>query len=286
MRIVAESAREERVVEELAESLNRKGYEATAENAHGMSRVGVEVERRAEYPQERVEAIRRAVGEHFTCPVTLIFVRNDDTDFTAEVTRRGKKARLEVNTAGTILEKAFRHGGSHVDAIVEHEACHLNDFEWHYSDLVAPKLLELGGQSHEKASKMLTGVYHGALEDTVAIALMSDEGARRFLGLLCETLWKGFLGLPERRYLKATWMIRPVMARAVSKFVPDFDPVECGYILEKMVKDSGDWRVHDAMDAVFTALADAVKKDVKEVDLRRESVGLAEATYYHRAPWM
>ncbi len=226
--------------------------------------------------------LKEKVEKHFTCPATLVLVETGDT--AAEVRRARKQAKIKVAVEHMLIRRAFELGEEYVEAVIEHEAKHLNQFEWEYTSLLAPASLRTHGrEKYLLAEKLITQLYSDALSDAVAITLMSRRSAQRYLALICEVHALEFI---SRRltWIKVSWMFIPALAESCAEVlqIPLLD--DCGFLKERLLADQSDEEIYERMRRVFEKLMSAVLEGKQKVSLRKESLELAEAIVQQQKP--
>ena len=239
------------------------------------------VRKRAEYPEERIKMIKRFCERLFSCPVELIIQKIDDPNISAEVEKKGKKAVLKINIYGKVLERAFELGEKYVEAFIEHEAKHINDFEWEYARLLLPRSVTIVTEGSKTEVKMLlekyiNEVYKSVLEDAVSISLMSSENAERYLKLICENLSLRLIqGIED---FKIMYYLYAALADVLFK-LPD-----CSFIVERTVKDEFDRKIYEKLKQIFKKIAESVNSGMRNIDIRKESIELSELFFNQPYP--
>lgn len=245
-----------------------------------MSVPACRVRKGVDYPDERIRLMRKFCEKLFPCAVELVVERGESPIVSAVVKKKGKRAELWVNVDGKLLKRAFELGEAYVEALIEHEARHLNDFEWDYTSLPLPRSLKVvaadGAELRRVLESHLNESYTDALADVASIALMSEENAERYLRLLCEAAV--LLLIQGRDDLKIAFYFPAAMAETFFR-LPD-----CSFIVERTVEDEVDRRIYEKLKSIFSRVARSVRAGVKRIDVRRESIELAELLYNQPVP--
>ena len=245
-----------------------------------MSVPACRVRKAVDYPDERIRLMKKFCEKLFPCPVELVVERGETPTVSAVVEKRGKKAVLRVNVDGKLLKRAFELGEAYVEALIEHEAKHLNDFEWDYTSLPLPRSLKVvatqGAELRRLLESYLNESYADALADAASIALMSGKNAERYLKLLCEVAV--LLLIQGREDLKIAYYFPAAISETFFR-LPD-----CSFIVERTVEDEFDRRIYEKLKRIFSQVANGVEAGVKRIDVRRESIELAELLFNQPFP--